>query len=456
MLFNTFDFILLFLPITWLVYFSLNKMHLVEASRVWLVLCSLFFYGYWNINYVILILISIFFNFMVGNMLSLYNFKQRRLMLTLGVSVNLAFLGYYKYTNFFVENINTLLNTNIQVGKIILPLAISFFTFQQIAYLVDSYKRETKEYDFVNYALFVTFFPQLIAGPIVHHKEIIPQFISKRAKLVNYKNLYFGLSAFIIGLAKKVIIADNLAPIVNDGFNNFQNLTTGAAWITSISYTFQLYFDFSGYCDMAYGAALMFNIVLPMNFNSPYQSLNIQDFWRRWHITLSKWLQMYVYIPLGGNRKGNIRTYLNLFIVFVICGIWHGAGWTFILWGIVHGLGMLLYRFYKNNFQKKFPISPLLSWVLTFNFVNAAWVLFRADNIKQAEKILSKMYDWHNYKQEVALLLLLIIILSGKNIYNEGIKSSYGTSIWIAIVAFISLVCMLTIYQASPFLYFNF
>lgn len=393
---------------------------------------------------------------MVGNMLSLYNFKQRRLMLTLGVSVNLAFLGYYKYTNFFVENINTLLNTNIQVGKIILPLAISFFTFQQIAYLVDSYKRETKEYDFVNYALFVTFFPQLIAGPIVHHKEIIPQFISKRAKLVNYKNLYFGLSAFIIGLAKKVIIADNLAPIVNDGFNNFQNLTTGAAWITSISYTFQLYFDFSGYCDMAYGAALMFNIVLPMNFNSPYQSLNIQDFWRRWHITLSKWLQMYVYIPLGGNRKGNIRTYLNLFIVFVICGIWHGAGWTFILWGIVHGLGMLLYRFYKNNFQKKFPISPLLSWVLTFNFVNAAWVLFRADNIKQAEKILSKMYDWHNYKQEVALLLLLIIILSGKNIYNEGIKSSYGTSIWIAIVAFISLVCMLTIYQASPFLYFNF
>ena len=393
---------------------------------------------------------------MVGNMLSLYNFKQRRLMLTLGVSVNLAFLGYYKYTNFFVENINTLLNTNIQVGKIILPLAISFFTFQQIAYLVDSYKRETKEYDFVNYALFVTFFPQLIAGPIVHHKEIIPQFISKRAKLVNYKNLYFGLSAFIIGLAKKVIIADNLAPIVNDGFNNFQNLTTGAAWITSISYTFQLYFDFSGYCDMAYGAALMFNIVLPMNFNSPYQSLNIQDFWRRWHITLSKWLQMYVYIPLGGNRKGNIRTYLNLFIVFVICGIWHGAGWTFILWGIVHGLGMLLYRFYKNNFQKKFPISPLLSWVLTFNFVNAAWVLFRADNIKQAEKILSKMYDWQTYKQEVALLLLLIIILSGKNIYNEGIKSSYGTSIWIAIVAFISLVCMLTIYQASPFLYFNF
>ena len=165
---------------------------------------------------------------------------------------------------------------------------------------------------------------------------------------------------------------------------------------------------------------------------------------------------MYVYIPLGGNRKGNIRTYLNLFIVFVICGIWHGAGWTFILWGIVHGLGMLLYRFYKNNFQKKFPISPLLSWVLTFNFVNAAWVLFRADNIKQAEKILSKMYDWQTYKQEVALLLLLIIILSGKNIYNEGIKSSYGTSIWIAIVAFISLVCMLTIYQASPFLYFNF
>lgn len=456
MYFNSLGFILLFLPVTFAVYFILNKIHLLTASRLWLVLCSLFFYGYWKAEYVLLIMSSIFINFTLGNFLSSHSVKYRRLVLITGILLNLALLSYYKYANFFVENINILLDYDVNFEKVILPLAISFFTFQQIAYLVDSYKKETKEYDFINYALFVTFFPQLIAGPIVHHKEIIPQFISKRAKFINYENIALGIYAFVIGLVKKVLIADNLAVIVNQGYANYQDLTVSAAWITSISYTFQLYFDFSGYCDMAYGLALMFNIILPINFNSPYQALNIQEFWRRWHITLSKWLQNYIYFPLGGNRKGNLRTYINLFVVFIICGIWHGAGWTFILWGIMHGLAMIIYRFYKNNLHRLFSVSPLLAWAITFNFVNMSWVFFRASSVKEAWAIVSKMYNWSAYKEVLWLLILIFVVVSGKNIYNQKHLITKSEAFLVGLGLFICVVSMLTVYQSSPFLYFNF
>lgn len=452
MYFNSLEFIFLFFPITFIVYFYLNKIHLIAASRLWLVLCSLFFYGYWKVEYVFLIMTSIFVNFILGNILSTRKIKSRRIVLIGGIVLNLSLLGYYKYANFFVENINTLLNSNVNIEKIVLPLAISFFTFQQIAYLVDSYKRETKEYDFINYALFVTFFPQLIAGPIVHHKEIIPQFKNKRAKFINYQNLSMGVYAFVIGLIKKVLIADNLAVIVGQGFNNYQSLSTEVAWVSSISYTFQLYFDFSGYCDMAYGLALMFNIILPINFNSPYQAINIQDFWRRWHITLSKWLQNYIYIPLGGNRKSNLRTYINLFVVFVICGIWHGAGWTFILWGVMHGIAMLFYRFYKNNLSSLLPVHPLMAWFITFNFVNVAWVFFRADSVSQALTITSKLYDIANYKEILWLVIVLFIVVTSKNIYNQKQQLSKLEAMFIGVGLFACIVSMLTVYRSSPFL----
>jgi D-alanyl-lipoteichoic acid acyltransferase DltB (MBOAT superfamily) len=270
-----------------------------------------------------------------------------------------------------------------------LPLAISFFTFQQIAYLVDSYRKETKEYDFLNYALFVTFFPQLIAGPIVHHKEMMPQFASKWNLVKNYRNIALGLFIFSIGLFKKVVIADTFATWATPGFDVATTLTFFEAWATSLSYTFQLYFDFSGYTDMAIGAALLFNIKLPINFNSPYKATDIQDFWRRWHITLSRFLRDYIYIPLGGNRKGSFRTYNNLIITFLLGGLWHGAGWTFVFWGFLHGVALAIHRVWSSL---GFKIWTWLAWLITFNFVNIAWIFFRAKEWDDAIKVLKGMF----------------------------------------------------------------
>ena len=272
-------------------------------------------------------------------------------------------------------------------------MAISFFTFQQISYLVDSYRGETKEYDFLNYALFVTFFPQLIAGPIVHHKEMMPQFASKWNLVKNYKNIAMGLFIFSIGLFKKVVIADTFAIWATTGFDTATTLNLFEAWATSLSYTFQLYFDFSGYTDMAIGVAFLFNIKLPINFNSPYKALNIQDFWRRWHITLSRFLKDYIYIPLGGNRKGEFRTYANLVATFIIGGLWHGAGWTFVFWGFLHGLALVVHRVWS---KLGFKLWGWLAWLITFNFINIAWVFFRAKEWEDAIKVLGSMFNLDN------------------------------------------------------------
>ncbi len=309
----------------------------------------------------------------------------------MGIVANLSLLGYFKYADFLIENLNQNSNLNLSLLHLALPLAISFFTFQQIAYLVDSYRGETKEYNFLNYANFVTFFPQLIAGPIVHHSEMMPQFAKTANKVKRYENIAAGLFLFAIGLFKKTVIADTFAMWVNAGFDT--NITLGffEAWATSLSYTFQLYYDFSGYTDMALGTALLFNIKLPSNFNSPYKALNIRDFWQRWHITLSRFLKEYVYIPLGGNRKGSFRTYTNLFLTFLIGGIWHGAGWTFIFWGFLHGAAMVIYRFWK---YMGFSMPKPLAWLLTFSFVNVAWVFFRAGEWDNAVRILASMTNF--------------------------------------------------------------
>jgi D-alanyl-lipoteichoic acid acyltransferase DltB (MBOAT superfamily) len=335
LLFNSYEFIFAFLPITFFIYFYLNHKRLTEASKVFLVVSSLFFYSWWNPVYLPLILVSMVFNYVIGTSLTKdeeHKKVSKKQLLTIGIVGNIGLLGYFKYSDFFIGNFNLAFGSDIPLLHLALPLAISFFTFQQIAYLVDSYRQETKEYDFLNYAVFVTFFPQLIAGPIVHHKEMMPQFANARNKVKNYKNIALGLFIFSIGLFKKVVIADTFAVWARAGFDTATTLNLFEAWATSLSYTFQLYFDFSGYTDMAIGAALLFNIRLPINFNSPYKATNIQDFWRRWHITLSRFLKDYVYIPLGGNRKGNFRTYNNLMATFIIGGIWHGAGWTFVFW----------------------------------------------------------------------------------------------------------------------------
>ena len=488
MLFNSYEFIFVFLPITLFVYFYLNHKKLTIASKVFLVFSSLFFYSWWNIIYLPIILSSMLFNYVVG--ISLNDEKQwwshifsKKTLLIFGIISNIALLGYFKYTDFMINNFNVLTNGNVSPLNLALPLAISFFTFQQISYLVDRYKEETKEYDFLNYALFVTFFPQLIAGPIVHHKEMMPQFTKKSNLVKNYKNIAMGLFIFSIGLFKKVVIADTFAIWATAGFDTATTLNLFEAWATSISYTFQLYFDFSGYTDMAIGTALLFNIKLPINFNSPYKALNIQEFWRRWHITLSRFLKDYIYIPLGGNRKGEVRTYMNLMATFIIAGLWHGAGWMFVFWGFLHGIALIIHRIWS---KLSFKIWSWLAWLITFNFINIAWVFFRAKEWDDAIKVLSGMVGlsgitfpislgnkliflekygvsfgaWINHINGSSdtikwLILGFIVILAFNNSIEKLNNFKFNFySLFLSAILFISAI--LSLHSKSEFLYFNF
>ncbi len=442
MLFNSYEFIFAFLPITFLVYFYLNSKKLTEASKAFLVFSSLFFYSWWNIAYLPIILVSMLFNYVVGVSLSKdkeHTKVSKKALLSFGVIVNVALLAYFKYADFLIENVNLATDGHIPLLHLALPLAISFFTFQQIAYLVGSHRGETKEYDFLNYANFVTFFPQLIAGPIVHHSEMMPQFAKSRNKVKNYRNIAMGLFIFSIGLFKKVVIADTFAIWATNGFDVAEKLNLLEAWATSLSYTFQLYFDFSGYTDMAIGAALLFNIKLPINFNSPYKATSIQDFWRRWHITLSRFLRDYVYIPLGGNRKGSFKTYNNLMATFIIGGIWHGAGWTFVFWGFLHGMALVIQRAWQ---QLDFKMNSVLAWFITFNFVNIAWVFFRAKEWDDAIKVLSSMFSLNNIVLP-SFLSSKLAFLNQHGVEFGGflgnIKGDFFTPIWL-IVGFILIL----------------
>ncbi|MDD2114155.1 MBOAT family protein [Pseudomonas asiatica] len=395
MIFSSTAFILVYLPIVFFVYFGLNKLRLIQAGKLWLVAASIFFYGYWSIDYIPLLLASIFFNFVVGCAISPYAKglrinTSRKTVLALSITANIALLGYFKYANFFIENINSAIGSSYNLAEIILPLGISFYTFTQIAFLVDSYKGEAKEYDFVNYALFVTFFPHLIAGPILHHKEMMGQFKSKWTLAIRHRNIFMGLFIFSVGMFKKVMIADTFAVWADSGFASGASHDFFSSWATSLSYTFQLYFDFSGYCDMAIGAALLFNIWLPINFNSPYKSLDIQDFWRRWHMTLSRYLRDYLYIPLGGNRCSSARIYFNLMATFVLGGLWHGASWMFVIWGALHGGALVIHRLWK---QLGMSMPAPLAWLITFLFVNVTWVFFRATSLNDAFSILGGMVN---------------------------------------------------------------
>ena len=400
MLFNSPVYLFIFLPFVVLVYFLLSQKRQVRAAKAWLVLASLFFYGYWNPVYLLLITSSMFVNFVLGRALHRSQGQtdntnaarnRRKLTLTVGVVFNLGLLGYFKYADFFVENYNLVFGTGLALPGLVLPLAISFFTFQQIAYLVDSYTEDTQEYDLLNYCLFVTFFPQLIAGPIVHHREMMPQFMRLKNSLVDWRNIASGLFVFSLGLFKKTVIADTFAVWANAGFDTDQPLRFFEAWGASLSYSFQLYYDFSGYSDMAIGAALLLNIRLPVNFNSPYKALDIRDFWQRWHMTLSRWLRDYVYIPLGGNRSGRVNGYVNVAVTFLLGGLWHGAGWTFVAWGAMHGGALVVYRLW-HDLGLRMP--ALLAWASTFLFVNTTWVFFRAETFPDALRVLKGMVDF--------------------------------------------------------------
>jgi alginate O-acetyltransferase complex protein AlgI len=392
MLFNSYIFILVFLPITWLTFFFVARYKKVDVSVGVLVVASLIFYSYWNPKFVLLILFSIGFNYAVGAWLQKARGLQAKVYLVLGIAADLALIGYFKYANFFLENVSHLTGRAFEAKDIFLPLGISFFTFQQIAYLVDCYKGLTKESRFVHYALFVSFFPQLIAGPIVHHADIIPQFRERSTYRINYRNVAIGLCFFSLGLFKKTVIADSFSAWVADGFDSGAKLTFLESWGATLSYAFQIYFDFSGYSDMAIGLGYFFNIRLPINFNSPYKATSIIDFWRRWHITLSTFLKDYLYIPLGGNRKGPVRRFGNVLVVMLLGGLWHGASWTFVFWGFLHGVFMCINHVFRKVFQRiNYTLPKAAAWGLTFGSVSFAWVFFRAESFGRALDICKGM-----------------------------------------------------------------
>lgn len=390
-------------------FFLLGRMQQKGVALAWLVLASLFFYGYWNPAYLVLIVSSMIGNYWLGRWVTpptTSSFLPRRTIMIAGVSINLASLAYFKYTNFFIDNVNLLLDAPITVEQIILPLAISFFTFQQIAFLVDAYRGEAKEYSFLHYALFVTFFPQLIAGPIVHHKEMLPQFDTKDIFRPSGKCLALGITWIAIGLFKKVELADSLMEYANRIFaasEAGQTVWFLEAWAGALAYTFQLYFDFSGYVDMALGSAMMIGIRLPPNFNSPYKSLNIIEFWRCWHMTLSRFLRDYIYIALGGNRFGLFKRYRNLMLTMFLGGLWHGAAWTFVFWGVLHGFYLIVnhawlavrVRLGIGNRTFGWP-GASIAWLTTFIAVVIAWVFFRAQSFDGATNLLAAMagIDW--------------------------------------------------------------
>lgn len=375
MLFNSYIFILVFLPLCLIGYFGLNHLKRYRLAQAFLLGMSLWFYGYFNPSYLAIILVSIVINYLFTYAMGKTSLPWlRKLEVTAAVLLNLGILFYFKYFDFFLMNLNRIFHTDFVLQNILLPLGISFFTFQQVSYVVDAYRGEVSQYNFLQYASFVAYFPQLIAGPIVTHDELIPQFMDLSKKHFQWENFSRGLFMFTLGLGKKVLIADVFGVAANWGFSNVQILDTTNTLFTSLAYTIQIYFDFSGYCDMAIGIGQMMNIDLPVNFDSPYKALTITEFWHRWHKTLTRFFTKYIYIPLGGNRKGNMRTYLHIMIVYLASGIWHGANYTFIIWGILHGLFSVITRRCKKFFEK---MHPALSWLITFTFVNLTWVLFR-------------------------------------------------------------------------------
>lgn len=511
MLFNSYSFIFLYLPVVLLGFFQLARINHTYAAA-WLALASLFFYGYWNPAYIGLLLGSIVCNYAFGmwiaksRMQDSENRKQatgnrpeghgfskpqtvnRKRLLIVAIAANLLLLCYYKYANFFMGSVNSVAGTQWSLGEIILPLGISFFTFTQIAFLVDTYQGKVKEYNFIHYVLFVTYFPHLIAGPILHHKEMMPQFAHASSYRLNWEHVATGLMLFTLGLCKKTLGADALAPYANGIFNGVQNgilPTSYEAWAGALAYTLQLYFDFSGYTDMALGIALLFNINLPFNFDSPYKATSIIDFWRRWHMTLSRFLRDYLYIPLGGNRKGQLRRYLNLAATMLLGGLWHGAGWTFVVWGALHGAYLTVNHLWRDMISERFLrwvpgwIGALAGGTVTFIAVVAAWVVFRSSDISHARIMLEAMFGIQSrpisFDEVLHGQLLLTTDLSGRDLSKllvlslawvwllpnssrlRFIKGNYILALVQAVIVVYLLFLAIDQFGSySPFLYFQF
>jgi alginate O-acetyltransferase complex protein AlgI len=431
MLFTSPEFVLLYLPVVLAGFFLLSSRSQI-AGASWLLLVSLFFYAYWMPRFVFLLGGSICWNYWVGAriQIALRSSRDRaRHWMQLGIVVNLLLLAYFKYANFLVENAGLLTGQNWHIAQITLPIGISFFTFTQIAFLADVFQKGVQEPRLIHYGLFVTYFPHLVAGPVLHHAQMMPQFRGASCYRVNTGNLAAGACIFALGLIKKVVLADGISPYADAIFNGAANGFRPdclEAWIGALAYTFQLYFDFSGYSDMAIGLSWMLNIRLPYNFNSPYKARNIADFWRRWHMTLSAFLRDYLYIPLGGNRHGNIRRYVNLFLTMLLGGLWHGASWNFVLWGGLHGAYLGINHAFRAAINRLCPklaahkAYACFAWLMTFVATVVAWVFFRASSLESARHILQAMtaFDIHD-------------AITHPLLWNEGLQA--GTAIlWCA------------------------
>lgn len=489
MLFNSYEFIFLFLPVTLAVYFLLSRWRLTVASNAWLLAASLVFYSRWDLRYLPLILGSILFNYTVGFLLvqpesASRHAVARRSVFWFGVGGNLFLLCYFKYLDFFVANLNTLPGVNLPLLRIVLPLGISFFTITQIAFLVDCYEGLVQDRNLLSYALFVTFFPHLLAGPILHHKEMMPQFEALRSKLPVYRNLAAGLFIFFLGLFKKVVIADQFSATVKLGFDAAQRLNLVESWVASLSYSLQLYYDFSGYSDMALGAGLLFNIVLPVNFNSPYKAANIIDFWQRWHMSLTRFITTYLYSPIirSFRRVTFGKSMLATFLAMLIAGIWHGAGWTFVVWGALHGAALVVNHRWR---KRKLKLPRWAGWLVTFNFVNVSFVFFRAKSLPDALGLLQGMAGFHGilpatlgpvslaslgqgrfWKFLLAnlngndgtlwtLVGVLVLTVCAKN--TVELKERFRPTWWsLAALSVVSLYALASMNRISEFLYFQF
>jgi alginate O-acetyltransferase complex protein AlgI len=478
MLFNSHSFIFLFLPTVLLGYFALGRRrHL--APVVWLTLASLVFYAFGGWRFVPLLLASIAFNYGVGHLLIARKLGPgtRLAVLTIGVTGDLVVLGIFKYAGFFAANLNALFSTGFVV-TIVLPVGISFYTFTQIAFLVDAYRGNVARYALPHYALFVTYFPHLIAGPILHHRDMIPQFERSETKRPDPHLILCGLIIFAIGLFKKTCLADGIQPLVAQAFGP-NAPTFDQAWIGVLAYTFQLYFDFSGYSDMAIGMSLMFGIFLPLNFNSPYKATSVIEFWRRWHMTLSQFLRDYLYIPLGGNRHGRVLRYVNLMITMLLGGLWHGAAWTFVIWGALHGVYLCINHAWSNYGPKAPPrfarLADIAGAALTFLVVVIAWVFFRAPDMATALSVLSKMADPGNIafgrvEMVYALFVALYAALAWfapntqeimgydheNRTVGEGVRAQRLRPLFLYATAAVLAFGILGIQQHSEFIYFRF
>jgi D-alanyl-lipoteichoic acid acyltransferase DltB (MBOAT superfamily) len=490
MLFNSYVFVLGFLPITLALFFTIAKVDR-RAARHFLLIASFLFYAWWSFEYGLVIVATIVVNFFLGRKiqeLADHRAKMAKPLLVIAVAANVALLSYFKYRNFFIDNFNMVTGSNWEFAPLVLPLAISFHTFQQIAYLVDSYHRKVDQPPLPTYALFVLFFPQLIAGPIVHHYQLLPQLKDRRIYTFDNRPFAAGICFFVFGLAKKLLIADPLSSVADPIFNGAlaQAPPLPEAWVGLCVYTLGLYFDFSGYSDMAIGLARMFGIKLPYNFDSPYKATSIIDFWRRWHMTLSNWLRDYLYIPLGGNQHGKARRYLNLMITMLLGGLWHGAAWTFVFWGLLHGLYLMIdhaWRALQSRIARDgrtIQIPAAAGWMLTFLSVSFAWVFFRSPTMAHAVAMIEGLAGLNGLHSDrlfsilgpghlslLALALVITLLMpNSQQLFDDAPGRTVGSGLlrlrwqptfaWSAVAAALLLFSLTRMSTVREFVYFQF